>query len=72
MPILCQFVDPRQRATAYGFLNTAGICMGAVITDFLGRSTDAGHLGRDFAVLALVVFLVLILQLGFLRPVSKT
>jgi len=72
MPILCQFVDPRQRATAYGFLNTAGICMGAVITDFLGRSTDAGHLGRDFAVLALVVFLVLILQLGFLRPNSKT
>ena len=72
MPILCQFVDPRQRATAYGLLNTAGICMGAVITDFLGRSTDAGNLGRDFAILALVVFLVLILQLGFLRPVKKT
>jgi ACS family D-galactonate transporter-like MFS transporter len=72
MPIVCQFVDPRQRATAYGFLNTAGICMGAVITDFLGRSTDAGNLGRDFAVLALVVFLVLILQLGFLRPDKKT
>jgi MFS family permease len=72
MPIVCQFVDPRQRATAYGFLNTAGICMGAIITDFLGRSTDAGNLGRDFAVLALVVFLVLILQLAFLRPVSKT
>ncbi len=72
MPIVCQFVDPRQRATAYGFLNTAGICMGAISTDFLGRSTDAGNLGRDFAVLALVVFLVLILQLAFLRPVSKT
>ncbi len=72
MPILCQFVDPRQRATAYGFLNTAGICLGAVITDFLGKSTDAGNLGRDFAMLALVVFAVLLLQLGFLRPVNKT
>jgi hypothetical protein len=46
--------------------------MGAVITDFLGKSTDAGNLGRDFALLALVVFLVLILQLSFLRPVNKT
>lgn len=72
MPIVCQFVDPSQRATAYGFLNTAGICMGAIITDFLGKSTDEGNLGRDFAMLALVVLAVLILQLVFLRPVKKT
>jgi hypothetical protein len=27
------------RATAYGFLNTVGICSGALITDYLGKST---------------------------------
>lgn len=68
MPILCQFVRPDARATAYGFLNTAGIFTGALITDYLGRSTDAGNLGRDFASLGVVVILAVVLQLIFLRP----
>lgn len=68
MPILCQFVPPSQRATSYGFLNTVGISAGAVITDFLGKSTDEGNLGKHFAILAGVVLLVVIIQLLFLRP----
>ncbi len=43
-------------------------CFGAYITDFLGRSTDAGHLGRDFAMLAGIVLLALFIQISFLRP----
>lgn len=68
MPILCQFVRPDARATAYGFLNTAGIFSGALITDYLGKSTDAGNLGRDFAWLGAVVIVAVALQLSFLRP----
>ena len=68
MPILCQFISPRYRATAYGLLNMTGVFAGAVITDFLGRSTDAGNLGHDFAMLAGVVLVALVIQLIFLRP----
>jgi MFS family permease len=68
MPIICQFVRVDQRATAYGFLNTVGICSGALITDYLGRSTDAGNLAGEFSKLALVVAAVLVVQLIFLRP----
>jgi MFS family permease len=68
MPILCQFVPANSRATAYGFLNTAGIFAGAVITDYLGKSTDAGNLNRDFAALAGIVVVVIVLQLLFLKP----
>ena len=68
MPILCQFVDKNQRATGYGFLNMGGIFAGAMITDFLGKSTDAGNLGRDLAYLSSVVLLIIIVQLVFLKP----
>ena len=68
MPILCQFISPRYRATAYGLLNMTGVFAGAVITDFLGRSTDAGNLGHDFAMLAGVVLIALVVQLISLRP----
>ncbi|MBU6263087.1 MAG: MFS transporter, partial [Bacteroidetes bacterium] len=68
MPILCQFVPANSRATAYGFLNTAGIFAGAVITDYLGKSTDAGNLNRDFAALAIIVAAVIAVQLLFLKP----
>ena len=68
MPILCQFVRTDQRATGYGFLNTAGIFAGAMITDYLGKSTDAGNLGKDFAMLSVVVLVILALQLAFLKP----
>ncbi|NDC77174.1 MAG: MFS transporter, partial [Chitinophagia bacterium] len=68
MPILCQFVPERSRATAYGFLNTCGISSGALVTQFLGKSTDAGNLGRDFAMLGAVVVIAMMLQLAFLKP----
>ncbi|MEN9977086.1 MAG: hypothetical protein RIR36_1246, partial [Bacteroidota bacterium] len=72
MPILCQFVPSSSRATAYGLLNTAGIFAGAVITDYLGKSTDAGNLNRDFAALAGIVLVVIVLQLLFLKPKEAT
>jgi MFS family permease len=68
MPILCQFVSPRHRAAAYGLMNMAGVFAGAQVTNLLGRSTDAGHLGRDVALLALPVAAAVGLQLGLLRP----
>lgn len=68
MPILCQFISKQYRATAYGILNMAGVFAGAVITDVLGNSMEAGNLGRDFALMAGIVFFVIIIQLSFLRP----
>lgn len=71
MPILCQFVSSKYRATAYGLMNMGGVFFGAFITDWLGKSTDAGHLGRDFAMLAIIVLVALVIQLLFLRPKVK-
>ena len=68
MPILCQFVSVRQRATAYGVMNMTGVFAGAFITDLLGKWSDGGNLGQGFAMLALVVVVALCLQLYFLRP----
>lgn len=68
MPILCQFVAPKYRATAYGLMNFTGISAGAFITNWLGKSSDAGNLGGSFMLLAGVVVIAVILQLGFLRP----
>lgn len=68
MPILCQFIGPRYRATAYGIMNMTGVFAGAAITNLLGKSTDAGNLGHDFAMLAAVVLFALTIQLLFLRP----
>ncbi|MEI3798854.1 MULTISPECIES: MFS transporter [unclassified Chitinophaga] len=68
MPILCQFVPSGSRATAYGILNMSGVFAGAIITDLLGRSTDAGNLGQSFAMLAGIVLVAIIIQLCFLRP----
>lgn len=71
MPILCQFVSRKYRATAYGLMNMVGVFAGAFITDLLGKSTDAGNLGKDFAMLAGIVGVALIIQLLFLRPKNK-
>ncbi|WP_448103943.1 MFS transporter [Pedobacter panaciterrae] len=68
MPILCQFVSARYRATAYGLMNMTGVFFGAFITDLLGKSSDAGSLGKDFAMLAGIVVIALVVQLYFLRP----
>lgn len=68
MPILCQFVTPRYRATGYGLLNLAGIASGAMITEILGKSADAGKLGSNFAILGFVVVIAIALQLIVLKP----
>ncbi|MDP3392188.1 MFS transporter [Sediminibacterium sp.] len=68
MPILCQFISSKHRATAYGLMNMIGVFAGAFITNLLGKSSDAGSLGKDFAMMALVVVAALAVQLLVLRP----
>jgi ACS family D-galactonate transporter-like MFS transporter len=68
MPILCQFVSSKYRATAYGLMNMMGVFAGAFITDLLGKSTDAGNLGKSFAMMGGVVVVALMIQLFVLRP----
>ncbi len=68
MPILCQFVSPRHRAAGYGLMNMTGVFAGALITEWLGRSTDAGNLGKDMALLAIPVAAAVILLLVTLKP----
>lgn len=68
MPILCQFVSRKQRATAYGVMNMIGVAAGAFITHLLGQWGDNGNLGAGFAMLAIVVAVALCVQLYFLRP----
>ena len=68
MPILCQFVSVRQRATAYGVMNMVGVFAGAMITSVLGSWSDDGNLGMGFALLATVVAIAVVIQLYSLRP----
>ncbi|MEC5165400.1 ACS family D-galactonate transporter-like MFS transporter [Flavobacterium sp. PL11] len=68
MPILCQFVSSKYRATAYGVLNMVGVGGGALVTSLLGKYSDSGTLGSGFALMAGVVLLALIIQISFLRP----
>jgi len=74
MPILCQFVSSRYRATGYGLMNLAGISAGAFITNMLGKSADGGTMRHDFAMLSLVVVVAIVFQLVTLKPktVNKT
>ncbi|MDP4277065.1 MAG: MFS transporter [Bacteroidota bacterium] len=74
MPILCQFVSPRYRATGYGLMNLAGISAGAFITDLIGKSADHGNMRESFAWLTIVVAIAIVLQLVMLHPetVNKT
>lgn len=37
MPILCQFVSAKYRATAYGIMNMTGVFAGAVVTSLFGN-----------------------------------
>lgn len=68
MPIICQFVSSKYRATAYGVLNMTGVGCGALVTSMLGKSADTGTLGLGFALMAGVVLVALIVQISFLRP----
>jgi hypothetical protein len=49
-------------------MNMTGVFAGAFITDWLGKSTDAGNLGKDFAMLSGIVAIALIIQVSFLKP----
>lgn len=70
MPILCQFVPSRLRATAYGIMNMTGVVAGAVCTQVLGKWAEGGNLGLAFAVLGIITAVALIVQLTVLRPVT--
>ena len=70
MPILCQFVPAKNRATAYGLMNMTGVFMGAVITKLLGKWADQGNLGLGFTLMAAVITIALLLQLLVLKPAS--
>lgn len=68
MPILCQFVSSRQRAMAYGFMNSIGVIMGAVTTQLLGGLAESVGLGMCFALMGGILLVALALQLLVLRP----
>lgn len=68
MPILCQFVNDRRRATAYGIMNMSGLFIGAVATNVLGSLAAAGQMGFGFVIMAGTVALAVILQLTLLKP----
>lgn len=70
MPILCQFVSSKNRATAYGIMNMCSVFGGALVTDLLGKSMDSGNLGRDFALLAILVVGAVAMILTMLRPTT--
>lgn len=70
MPILCQIISAKYRATAYGIMNMVGVFAGAAVTHLLGKWTDGGNLGMGFAVLGGIVIVALVLQLVCLRPTS--
>ena len=70
MPILCQFVPAKNRATAYGIMNMTGVFAGAIITKVLGGWAESGNLGLGFALMAIVIAIALALQLFALRPES--
>jgi MFS transporter len=72
MPILCQFVSPKYRATAYGIMNMTGVFAGAMVTNVLGKWSDDGNLGLGFALLSVVVAVAIALQLLFLKPKQES
>ncbi len=68
MPILCQFVSSRQRAMAYGLMNSVGVIMGAITTQLLGSLAESVGLGMCFALMGGILLIALALQLTVLRP----
>ena len=72
MPILCQFVSSKYRATAYGIMNMTGVFAGAMVTNVLGKWSDDGNLGLGFALLSVVVAVAIALQLLFLKPKQES
>ena len=70
MPILCQFVSARSRATAYGIMNMSGLFIGALATNVLGSLAEDGRMGLGFVCMAGALVLALVAQLAILRPTT--
>lgn len=70
MPILCQFVPSRSRATAYGLMNMSGLFIGALATNVLGSLADDGLMGLGFVAMAGALVLALLAELLILRPTT--
>lgn len=70
MPILCQFVPSRLRASAYGVLNMTGVFAGALVTQVLGNWAQEGDLGLGFAYMSAILLVAIFLQLTVLKPSS--
>lgn len=68
MPILCQFVNDRRRATAYGIMNMSGLFIGAMATNVLGSLAQDGQMGLGFVIMAGALVLAVLLQLTVLKP----
>lgn len=68
MPILCQFVPDKLRASAYGLINMTGVFAGALVTEILGKWAKGGNLGLGFALMSGILIVAVILQLVVLRP----
>lgn len=71
MPILCQFVSAKQRATAYGLMNMTGVFAGAAVTSILGKWTERGSLDLGFAWLSAVVLAAVCFAIVFLTSPNK-
>jgi hypothetical protein len=69
MPVLCQFVPPRLRAAAYGFMNLIGVSAGALSTEIIGKFDQAGRLAQGIGWLAVPVIIAIALVL-ILRPTT--
>lgn len=70
MPILCQFVNDRRRATAYGIMNMSGLFIGAMATNVIGSLAESGRMGLGFVLMAGALVLAVILQLTVLKPTT--
>jgi len=71
MPILCQVVPPRFRATAYGLMNFCGTAAGALVTPLLGKLKDNGTpLALGFAYCAIPAIIAAVVMI-LLRPSQR-
>lgn len=67
LSLITDYHQEKTRSLAVG-IHMTGVFAGAIITKLLGESTDAGNLGHDFAMMASLVFVALVVEVIFLRP----
>ena len=69
MPILCQLQSPPVIGLQpYGIIEYDRCICRSRHHGYTRKSTDAGNLGHDFAMLAGLVLIALLIQVIFLRP----